>query len=323
MAELSAGKVRGLTAAANQAGVFTILAVDHRDAMRAVLDPARPGEVTPGRLTETKLALVRGIGDLASAVLLDPEFSALQAVASRALAGTTAFLCAVEAQGYLGDPNARVTSLLDGWSVAKAKRLGAAGIKLLLLYRPDTAVAEEQDRLVAAVVAECAREEIPLFLEPVTYSVGDTPGTGRPSADRRRIVCESARRLGALAPDVLKVQFPVDTSIDTDPASWADACAELNEACPVPWALLSGGDSYESFREQVRFACEAGASGFLVGRALWHEFATAPLPDRGRLLEEVVRPRFAELAQIATEAGGDWATRHTLPGIDEVSFRSY
>jgi tagatose 1,6-diphosphate aldolase len=166
-------------------------------------------------------------------------------------------------------------------------------------------------------VAECAKEDIPFFLEPVAYPVGNA------KVDRRRIVCDSARRLGALGPDVLKVQFPVDTSIDTDPASWADACAELNESCPVPWALLSGGGSYESFRDQLVVACRAGASGFLVGRALWLEYVTAPIAEQSRILDEVVRPRFFELAGIATATGSDWAGRYRLPELNEDSFRSY
>jgi tagatose-1,6-bisphosphate aldolase len=156
-----------------------------------------------------------------------------------------------------------------------------------------------------------------LFLEPVAYQVGNG------KVDRRRIVCDSARRLGALGPDVLKLQFPIDTSIDTDSTAWADACNELNESCPVPWALLSGGGSYESFRDQVTAACRAGASGFLVGRALWSEYATAPIGERSRILDEVVRPRFSELAGIATATGSDWAGRCRLPDFGEDSFRTY
>lgn len=319
MADLSAGKVRALTTASNPAGIFTILAVDHRDAMRVLLDPDQPDKVAASVLTETKLELLAGVADLASAVLLDPEYSALQAITTGALPGHVAFLCAVEAQGYLGDPTARVTSLLDGWSVAKAKRLGAAGIKMLLLYRPDLDVATQQDAVVSAVITECAREEIPLFLEPVLY-----PAVGAPLGnDRRRIVCESVRRLGALGPDVLKVQFPIDASIDKDPNSWADACAELNEASPVPWALLSGGESHDSFKEQLVVACSAGASGFLVGRALWDRAILAPPEDRKRILHDVVRPRFKELSAIATQHGCNWMTRHRAPTFDETAFRRY
>ena len=322
---LSAGKVRRLTEVSSTGGVFNILAVDHRDTMRAVLMPDDPDGVTPRTMTDTKLDLVEGVGDLASAVLLDPEYSAFQAVAARALRGDTAFLCALEAVGYMGDPQARVTTVLQGWSVEKAARVGASGIKLLLLYRPDSEAAADQERLVEEVVAECARYEIPLFLEPVSYEADGpaSPGNAQHGADRRTVVSESARRLGSLGPDVLKLQFPADPSTDDDRSSWRDACAELNEASPVPWALLSGGGPFESFRDQVRIACESGASGFVVGRALWGDYVTAPIEQRQRLLESVVRPRFAELTDIAVNTGADWASRLDLPSFDEGAYARY
>ncbi len=325
MGELSAGKARGLTALANDAGVFTILAVDHRDSMRVVLDAAAPARVPADRLTEVKLLLLRHLADLASGVLLDPEYSALQAVGTRALPSGTGFICALEAQGYLGGPEARITTLLEGWGVAKAKRMGASGVKLLLPYRPDTPAAEVQDGLVAAVVADCEEAEVPLFLEPIAYASEGTapPGTAEFAGERRRIVCDSARRLGALGPDVLKLQFPLDTAHDTDPAAWRDACLELTEAAVVPWALLSGGDPYEAFREQVRAACAAGASGFLVGRALWNDAVAADDDRRAVILDTEVRPRLAELGTIATELGTDWAARHSLPNFGEGDYRTY
>jgi tagatose-1,6-bisphosphate aldolase len=122
---------------------------------------------------------------------------------------------------------------------------------------------------------------------------------------------------------VLKLQFPADTSTDDDRSSWSDACAELNEASPVPWVLLSGGGPFDSFRDQVRIACEGGASGFVVGRALWGDYVTAPLEQRQRLLVSVVRPRFTELTDIATDTGADWASRFDLPSFDEGAYARY
>ena len=52
------------------------------------------------------------------------------------------------------------------------------------------------------------------------------------------MVVEGARRLAALGPDVLKVQYPGD----------AEACRALDAARgrDVPWVLLGGGAAPES-----------------------------------------------------------------------------
>ncbi len=325
MSPLSPGKVRALATTASSDGIFTILAIDHRDALRAVLDPEDPAGIPAADITETKLWLLRELGREATAVMLDPEYSAAQAIGTLSLPGSVGFLAALEAQGYLGDPTARQTSLLDGWGVEKAKRLGASGVKLLVLYRPDVEIADAQDRMIAAVVADCARYEMPLFLEPLAYATEPGLTTDDPAfaAKRRRIVVDSVRRLGALRPDVLKVQFPVDTRHEPDRTVWADACAELDAASPVPWALLSGGDPFELFLEQVEIACKAGASGFMVGRALWREAVTAPPNERSGLIESVVRPRFRRLRDVAAAHGRSWAERHEMPTADENWYLTY
>jgi tagatose 1,6-diphosphate aldolase len=322
---LTPGKVRGLATTSTAGGIFTILALDHRDSMRVILDPEAPAAIPAATLTELKLWLLRELGGLATGVMLEPEYSAPHAVATRTLPGGVGFLAAVEAQGYLGDPAARQTSLLDGWNVEKAKRLGASGIKLLVLYRPDSAAADAQDDVIRSVIADCARYDIPLFLEPLAYVTEPGFTTDHPdfASKRRGIVIDTVKRLGALGPDILKVQFPVDTRSEPDRAVWAEACAELDEAAPVPWALLSGGDPYELFRDQVRVACQAGASGFMVGRALWGEAVTAPPQERQSLIETLVRPRFEELASIAHDHGRDWAAKHNLPNIDESWYLEY
>lgn len=323
---LTPGKVRGLTATSTPDGIFTILAIDHRDSLRVVLDAEAPESISASHLTEVKLELLATLGSEASATMLEPEYSAAQAIAARTLPGRVGFLVAIEAQGYLGDPAARQTSLLDGWGVEKAKRLGANGIKLLVLYRPDAEeVASVQEDMITEVVAECARHDIPLFLEPLAYAIGPEKTTSSALfvGKRREIVIETVRRLGALGPDVLKVQFPLDTRSERDRAVWKDACAELDASAPVPWALLSGGDPYELFREQVQIACSSGASGFMVGRALWGEYVTAPANARADLAQSLLRPRFAELSAIAGRHGRDWGKRHTLPSIDERWYLTY
>ncbi len=323
---LSLGKMRGLQTTSTKNGIFNILAIDHRDSLRVVIDPDHPEAVPAAILTELKLAIIEQIAPHATAVMLEPEYSAAQAIAAGALPGHVGFLSALEEQGYLGDPYARQTTLLSGWSVAKAKRLGASGIKLLIFYHPDAGKAtERQEALVKAVVADCAREEIPLFLEPLAYPLDPAVpvNSAEFAAQRRRVVVETARRLGALGPDVLKIQFPLDAKYDPDEGLWRDACAELNEAAVVPWALLSAGDPYDTFKTQLRVACRAGCSGFMAGRALWREAISVTRAERETVLRNTVLPRFEELSQIAHTYGQGWQAKYNLPVVDETWFMGY
>ncbi len=326
MKSLSPGKIRALQTTSTRDGIFKILAIDHRDSMRVLIDPDNPAGVPAAQLTEIKLTVIRHIAPQATAVMLEPEYSAAQAIVAGDLPGHVGFLSALEDQGYLGDPYARQTTLLSGWSVAKAKRLGAGGIKLLIFYRPDAGeAAEKQEELVNAVIADCAREEIPLFLESLAYPLDSAVpvNSAEFAAQRRRIVVETARRLTALGPDILKLQFPVDAQRNPDQGLWRDACAELDEAADLPWALLSGGDPYDSFKAQLQIACKAGCSGFMAGRALWREMISAEDAARQEILENAVMPRFEELSQIATTYGRGWQEKCNLPTVDETWFRQY
>lgn len=307
---VAAGMVRRLHTIADDHGLFTILAVDHRDSLRVEFDADAPDDVDPAVLTRFKLDLVRAVGSRASAVLLDPEYSVGQAVLARAVRRDVAVLAAVEEQGYLGDAEARTQVLLEDWGVEKAARLGVAGVKLLVLYRPDRGAATSaQEDLVREVVEACAANEVPLFCEPVPYDLdGDD--------DRRRVVVRSAERMAALGAHVLKLPFPVGGD-----DGWADACAELDAAAGRPWALLSWGAPYEVFRDQLAAACDAGASGFLVGRALWRP--ALEVDGRGDALRDVVIPRFEELTAIAHRHGRPWHDAADLPDPAVFDHRTY
>lgn len=314
--------MRSLQACANAAGVFTILAADHRDPLRAMLNPAAPQEVSATALTEFKLSIVQELAPSATAVLLDPIYSAPQAIAAGALPGHAGLICALEEQGYGSDPFARATDLLEGWSVDRAKRLGANGVKILLFYHPHSDSAAAQEELVRRVLRDCAIHEIPLFLEPISYSLDPqvTKNSQEFARERRNIVVESVRRLGALQPDVLKVEFPVDVSREPDERVWADACAELNGVSPAPWALLSADEPFDVFKRQLRVACENGCSGFLAGRAVWRQAISLRGHARGEFLRTTARERFAELSNIAA-CGSPWHTRYAPPAVDENWYR--
>jgi tagatose 1,6-diphosphate aldolase len=322
---LSLGKARALQQCATANGAFTILAADHRDAMRVMIDAAHPQSVSSQTLTEIKLDIVRSLSDLPSAILLDPLYSAAQAIAGQALAGSVGLLVALEDQGYLGDPYNRETASLSDWGVEKARRLSATGVKVLLFYHPDSPSTEKQENYTRAMIAECQRYELPLFLEPISYPLNPQTQKNSPefAKERRRVVIESARRLGALGAEVLKVEFPLDANYHSDPALWADACAELNDASAVPWILLSAGEPFETFCEQLTIACQAGCAGFAVGRSVWNEATSLPAEERVRFLSTSARERFKRLADIAQTSAHSWQSRYPLSMPDENWYRTY
>jgi tagatose-1,6-bisphosphate aldolase len=305
--DLAIGRIRGLRACASGRGTFGVLALDHRQNLRRELNPADPEAVTYTEMVEFKRAVVRELGPAATGVLLDPEIGAAQAIVDGSLPAGCGLLVAIEATGYDGPSTARVSRVLDGWSVAKAKRIGASAAKLLVYYHPEATNADDQERLVAKVAADCAAADLPLFIEPLSFSVD--PAIPRLEGEaRRRVVVETARRLTALGGDVLKAEFPYDPGV-TDAGRWREACAELDEASRVPWVLLSGGVDDSTFEAQVRIACETGASGVLVGRSVWADAATLAPSERDAFLRSVGRSRLARLVDLVEELGRSWDAR--------------
>ena len=273
-------------------GRFGVLAIDHRDSLRAVLAPDDAHSVSAEAITGLKRDLVGALAAGATGVMLEPEYSIPQLL-DGTLPDGVGFTAALEAQGYAADPEAAPTRILDGWSVAAAAASGAAAVKLLVLYRPDRPHGAAQEQVAAEILEECRRVGIPLVLEPLFYGLAD------PSA-RRVIVLETVERFAAMDPHLLKLPFPVDPSHEPDRGVRAAACAEITARCHMPWTLLSGGGTYGSYRDQVETAVSEGCSGFMAGRALWGEAALAPPAERPKIIAEVVAPRLAELRRIVS-----------------------
>jgi tagatose 1,6-diphosphate aldolase len=299
------GTRRGLGACATPTGRFVVLALDHRQNLRRELRRGHPDEVSYEEMVEFKLAAVAALAPAASGVLLDPEVGVAQAIGTGALPPSSGLIVALEATGYEGASTARVSRVLDGWSVDAAKRIGSSAAKLLVYYHPDAPNAADQERLVADVADACRRVDLGLFVEPLSFA----PDGGRLTGEaRRRVVVETARRLTAIGGDVLKAEFPFDGSV-RDEHAWREACAELDEASALPWVLLSGGVDDTTFERQVATACDAGASGALVGRSVWAEAAPMAEPQRSAFLASTGRDRLARLARIVDEHGRPWLER--------------
>ena len=285
----------GLDELRDASGRFRVLAIDHRDSLRQFLARGvSVGSDQPGRtvsddeITAMKIELVAAVSPYATGVMLEPEYSIPQVLEAGALAPGVGFFAALESQGYLDEPGASPTTVLEGWSVAAAAAAGASCAKVLLPFHPDHALAVEQERVAAELLTECRRVGIPLVMEPLFFGL-ESPD------DRLRVVLETAERFAALGPDLLKLPFPVDPVAVDDRSLWLDACRQVTERCSMPWALLSGGGDFDLFLEQVRVSTEAGCSGFMVGRALWGEWA---LSAHGQdLLNGLVLKRWLSLTE--------------------------
>ena len=287
----------GLDDLRDESGRFRVLAIDHRDSLRQFLARGRPadgagdGSVTDDQITAMKIELVGAVSPFATGVMLEPEYSIPQVIEAGALASGVGFFAALESQGYLDDPGAGPTTVLEGWSVAAAAASGASCAKVLLPFHPDHPLAVEQERVAVDLLAESHEVGIPLVMEPLFF------GLASPE-DRLRVVLETAERFAALGPDLLKLPFPVDPLVVTDRAAWLDSCRQVTARCSMPWALLSGGGDFDLFLDQVRVSTEAGCSGFMVGRALWGEWALADEAHRASAIAETVLPRWERLRAI-------------------------
>jgi tagatose 1,6-diphosphate aldolase len=306
---ISIGKLRGLQQLADSGGMMTMCAIDHRGALRKALNERDPGAVSYQDIVDFKLDLCQAVAPFASAILLDPEYGAAQAIAAGLLPSSKGLLVSMEKTGYAGDRAARITELLPGWDVKKAKRMGASAVKLLIYFRPDLKdVAAKQLDLVARLTDQCIVEDIAFLVEPVGYPTGEDEASKVKFAEiRPGLVIETARQITALPVDVLKAEFPADIKFDQDEGRLLKLCQELNQASRLPWVLLSAGVDFDSFRKQVEIACKAGASGFLAGRALWQEGAEiASRQERMRFFQNTAAPRLKELTEIADRYGKPW-----------------
>lgn len=321
------GKIRGMQQLSTDEGIFTILACDQRGALKRMMESAGRTPVTHASVVQMKIDIVAPLAKMASGVLLDPEYAAAHLVAADVMPGRTGLVVALEQTGYDDREGDRLSRLLDDWGVEKIKAMGAAAVKLLVYYNPRReAAAKHQRRIVAEVAEQCQAYDIPFMLEPLAYptTTGDNKTFVREKPD---LVVETAVHMSEYAVDLLKMEFPVHPSID-DVDEWRKQCERLNEACRVPWALLSAGVGFEQYAEQLRVACEAGASGFVCGRAIWRE--AVEMTDEGKrstFLNETMPGRLQTLVDIATSTGTPWKERashaYSLADVPDDWYVSY
>lgn len=321
MRQVSPGKFRALSRASSAGGHFNVLALDHTDALKRALNPDSPQSVTDDHVIVFKRQVVTALAPETSGVLLDPIYGAPQAIHDKNL-GCAGLLVELEKADYQLQPMPLEGEILPGWNVTKIKQMGAEGVKLFFYYNPDSAeLTIKQDALLRKVVADCTAHDIPLYAEPILCGIGEDKSVYAKEFTRR--VIETARRVAAMGADILKLEYPVHSTQITDAERCRDACAELSASLDIPWVLLSAGVSFDIFRHQVYVACKAGASGCIVGRAVWGEVARiADERQRQSWLDSVGRDRMRELAT-CVPVGNPWTNQVECEPISTNWYQTY
>jgi tagatose-1,6-bisphosphate aldolase len=307
------GTIRGLRSITTADGRVAAVAVDQRQALRAMLATAgRPHEAAD--LAAFKVAVARVLGDVAPALLVDPQYGLPAVAADPAVSARLPLLVAIEESGTVPWRGGERSVGLPGWGPREARNAGACAAKHLVYLRADhAATLAEGIAFAEAVRKACRQADLPFILELVPFRLdGEDEATYR-AAFGRHVVAIAA--VGAtLAPDLLKIPWPGPLGGDGPDAG---ALATLGDL-PTPWAVLSAGADYETFERRVlRALDEGGAVGFIAGRALWKDAVGVGDPEAA--LRAGARPRLERLL-LAIEGRGR-ALPIPAPSTDPGWFR--
>lgn len=260
----------------NENNIIGALAIDQRGALRRML-----GEnATDRQLADFKVLISRYLTPYASSILLDPEVGWDAAGVKNKQAG---LLMAYEKTGYDTTQPGRFPDLIDDVSVYRLKQKGADAIKFLLYIDIDESktINDIKEAFVERIAAECRAEEMPFFLELVTYDANIKDAKEYAKIKPHKVIAAmrlfSEPRFGV---DVLKVEVPVDMKFvegyATDDVIHTTEQAkeffkEQSKATHLPFIFLSAGVSPKLFMETLRLAkaAESCFNGVLCGRATW------------------------------------------------------
>jgi len=301
--KITPGKQKGLQAVSNSGGVIAAAAMDQRGSLKNAIAKERgvdKKEITNRMLEEFKTVVTKVLTPHASAILLDPEYGF---PAAKARAKNAGLLLAYENSGYDNTRPGRLPDLLDIWSVRRLVDAGADCIKILLYYNPsDSAeINDIKHAWVERIGAECRGEDVPFFLEFVTYEEGKDEKTVEYARKKPDLVTRSVQEFSKdqYGVDVLKVEVPInmkyvagtkackgESAYSRDEAK--DHFRRAAAAAKRPFIYLSAGVTNDVFNETLELAAESGVnfSGVLCGRATWYDGIPVYAKQGAKALED-------------------------------------
>lgn len=323
MKKISVNQLQKLKNTSNQAGIIGALAIDQRGALKKMINKYKAA--TDKDIADFKRLVSEELTPYATSILLDPEYG-LPAASSRS--DNAGLLLAYEKTGYDASTPGRLPDSLNIWSVKRLKEAGADACKFLLYYDVDEsdAINDQKKAYMERIGSECLAEELPFFLELVSYDATITDANSKEYARvKPHKVNEMMKEFSKprYNVDVLKMEVPVNMNyvegygeeVVYSRAEALNYFKEQSEATELPFIFLSAGVSAELFQETLRFAKEAGSTfnGVLCGRATWangvEPFVTEGEVAARQWLQTQGRKNIEELNTVLAETASSWQTK--------------
>ncbi|QRN50406.1 tagatose-bisphosphate aldolase [Macrococcoides bohemicum] len=275
-------KKRFLEKVSDENGIISALAFDQRGALKRMMSAFQEEDPTVEQIENLKSLVAKELTEYASSILLDPEYGL---PASKVKHKDAGLLLAYEKTGYDATTKGRLPDCLVEWSAKRIKEQGADAVKFLLYYDvdDDKYINDQKQAYIERIGSECVAEDIPFFLEILTYddNIADNSSVEFAKVKPRKV--NEAMKLFSkdrFNVDVLKVEVPVnmnfvegfaENEVVYSKEEAAQYFKEQEQATNLPYIYLSAGVSAQLFQETLKFASESGAkfNGVLCGRATW------------------------------------------------------
>lgn len=321
MKKISGTQLQKLKNTSNSNGIIGALAIDQRGALKKMIGKYK-AEATEQDIEDFKKIVSEELTPYATSILLDPEYGL---PAANARAKSAGLLLAYEKTGYDATTPGRLPDSLNVWSVKRLKEAGADACKFLLYYDVDESdeINDQKKAYMERIGSECVAEELPFFLELVSYDAAIADASSKEYAKvKPHKVNDMMKEFSKprYNVDVLKVEVPVNMNfvegfgeeIVYSREEALNYFKEQSEATDLPFIFLSAGVSAKLFQKTLYFAKEAGSSfnGVLCGRATWangvEPFITEGEAAARKWLQTEGKKNIDELNSVLAETASSW-----------------
>ena len=314
MKTISAAVAKHMANLSTTDGIISALAIDQRGSLKKMLAEAANKPADETTIVDFKKAVSSELTPYASSILTDPEYGL---PATKVRDKNCGLLLSYEKTGYDTTEPGRMPDLIANQSGLRIKNEGGDAIKFLVYYDPDEGqeINDKKQAFVERVGAEAKANELPFFLEVLTYdaNIADAKSEefAKVKADK---VLKTMKEFSKPEYDVtvLKVEIPFnikfvagfngDNNVVYTQEEAKDLLKKQSEITDLPYIFLSAGVTSEEFIAEIKMAEEAGAdfNGVLCGRATW---------------KPAIKP-FAAESEIA---GRKWLSTHGRENIENLN----